>query len=326
MKEILVVGGAGYIGSHFVNRLQKEKDTKVIVLDNFVSGYEEALQGCEFYNVDLSNKTKLNEVFKKHNFVGVVHFAAYIEVGESVKNPAKYYQNNLANTLNLLDCMIENDVKNIVFSSTAATYGNPEYTPIDEKHPQNPINPYGRAKLMVEQVLQDYDSAYGLKYSILRYFNACGADFCGKIGESHIPESHLIPLVLHSISGKRDNITIFGTDYDTPDGTCIRDYVHVNDLAEAHVLALDYLSKNNESLAVNLATGKGTSVKEIIETCEKVTGQKAPVIIGERRVGDPAFLYAKPDLAKEILGWEVQITDLEKIIDSAWQWEVNRRY
>lgn len=325
MKEILVVGGAGYIGSHFIKHLKSKSDANIVILDSFCSGYKEATNGCEVHEVDLSNKEDIDMVFKSHNFSAVVHFAAFIEVGESVKNPSKYYKNNLVNTINLLDCMVENDVKNIVFSSTAATYGNPQYTPIDEKHPQQPINPYGRAKLMVEWVMQDY-SVYGLRHVALRYFNACGSDFDGEIGESHVPESHLIPLVLHAISGKRDNITIFGTDYDTPDGTCVRDYVHVNDLAEAHVLALDYLANDGESIGLNLATGTGTSVKEIIETCERVTGKKAPTIVGERRDGDPAFLFASPARAKEVLGWEAQITDLDKIVDSAWKWEQNKKY
>lgn len=325
MKTILVAGGAGYIGSHTVKHLLKN-GYNVVVVDNLIYGHKEAILAQNFEQVDLCDKKALDSVFKKYKIDAVMHFAAYTYVGESVSHPQKYYHNNVVNTLNLLDVMIENDVKNIVFSSTCATYGNPEYTPIDEKHIQNPINPYGKTKLMMEMIMEDYDKAYGLKYVSLRYFNAAGCDADGELGESHDPETHLIPLVLKAIKGERANITVFGTDYDTPDGTCIRDYIHVEDLADAHKLAVEKLFADNISHRINLGTGIGTSVKEIIDAAEKVTGQKVPVVYGERRQGDPAKLYAANSLSKEILGWEPKYTDIKDLIKTAWAWEQNKKF
>jgi len=322
---ILITGGAGYIGSHCSLDLIRA-GYECIVLDNLSYGHEEALQTKNFCKVDLENINEIREVFKKYSIEAVIHFAAFAYVGESVENPQKYYYNNVVNTLNLLNVMLENNVKKIVFSSTCATYGNPEYTPIDEKHPQNPINPYGTTKLMIEKILQDYDRAYGLKYIALRYFNASGADDKENIGESHSPETHLIPLVLQTALGKRDCIKIFGDDYDTLDGTCIRDYIHVNDLAKAHRLALEKLFNGSSSAFFNLGTGKGFSVKEIIEVSEKITGKTINKEFVERRAGDPPILVADNKKAREILGWNPEFTEIEDIIQTAWNWEINRKY
>lgn len=325
MKTILVAGGAGYIGSHTVKYLLKN-DYNVVVLDNLVYGHKDAVLTPNFEQVDLKDKAEVDKVFKKYDIDAVIHFAAYTYVGESVTNPQKYYWNNVVNTLNLLDVMVENNVKNIVFSSTCATYGNPLYTPIDEKHPQAPINPYGKTKLMMEQIMADYETAYGLKYVALRYFNAAGGDKDGQLGESHSPESHLIPLVLQAIKGERENITVFGTDYETPDGTCIRDYIHVEDLAAAHMKAVEHLFATQKSDCINLGTGIGNSVKEIIQAAEEVTGQKVPAKYGERRAGDPAKLYAINTKAKEVLGWNPIYTDIKEIIKTAWTWESNKKF
>jgi UDP-glucose 4-epimerase len=325
MKNILVVGGAGYIGSHTVKELINN-GYNPIVFDNLIYGHKEAVLTENFEIGDLANIDDIRAVFNKYKIDGVIHFAAFAYVGESVTKPAKYYKNNVVNTLNLLDVMLENNVKNIVFSSTCATYGNPEYTPIDEEHPQNPINPYGQSKLMVEKIFKDYDHAYDLKYASLRYFNAAGCDKEGLIGESHEPETHLIPLVLKAAKGERDNITVFGTDYDTADGTCIRDYIHVEDLASAHRLAIEYLIRENTSQCINLATGIGTSVKEIIDAATEVTGKKIPVEYGERRAGDPALLYASNKKAKELLGWDPQYMSIKDTIQTAWNWELNKKY
>lgn len=325
MKTILVAGGAGYIGSHTVKYLLNQ-GYKVVVVDNLVYGHKEAVMTEHFEQIDICDKKALDAVFKKHKIDAVIHFAGYTYVGESVTKPQKYYQNNLINALCLLDTMIENDVKNIVFSSTCATYGNPEYTPIDEKHPQCPINPYGKTKLMFEQVMADYDKAYGLKYIALRYFNAAGCDSEGELGESHSPETHLIPLVLKAIKGEIPELTVFGTDYDTEDGTCIRDYIHVEDLAEAHKLAIEKLFEEPKSQRINLGTGIGTSVKEIICAAEKVTGKKVPLKYGQRREGDPPRLYAANSMSKKILNWEAKYTDIYDIIETAWQWEQNKKF
>lgn len=316
---ILIVGGAGYIGSHINKELTKQ-GYKTVIFDSLVKGHKEAVKWGEFFEGDLADIESIREVFKKYPIEAVLHFAAFIEVGESVKDPQKYYQNNVKNTLNLLQVMLENDVKKIIFSSTAATFGNPQYVPIDEKHPQIPINPYGQAKLMVEKILNDYDVAYGLKYIALRYFNACGADIEGDIGENHNPESHLIPLILDAAMGKREDIKIFGTDYPTPDGTCLRDYVHVTDLAQAHILALKKIMDGGESDNFNLGNGSGFSVKEVIEVAKKVTGVDFKVTEVERRAGDPPELIADSKKAKEILKWEPKYFDLETIITSAWNW------
>ena len=324
-KTILIAGGAGYIGSHTVKYLLKH-DYNVIVLDNLVYGHREAVLTKNFEQVDLADKKAVEEVFKTYKIDAVIHFAAYAYVGESVVNPQKYYWNNVVNTLNLLDVMVENNVKNIVFSSTCATYGNPQYTPLDEKHPQFPINPYGKTKLMMEQIMADYETAYGLKYVALRYFNAAGADADNQLGESHDPETHLIPLVLRAIKGEIPKITVFGTDYETPDGTCIRDYIHVEDLADAHMLAVEKLFKDKTSYCINLGTGIGKSVKEVIEASEKVTGKKVPLVYGERRAGDPPKLYAANQKAREVLNWNPKYMDIHDIIKTAWAWENNKKF
>jgi len=320
-KKILITGGAGYIGSHTVHQMV-EKCYEVIVLDNLVYGHKESIEGLkvEFIQGDLSDRKLVREIFQNNMIDAVIHFAAYSLVGESVTNPSKYFHNNTAVPLILLDTMKEFGSKKFIFSSTCATYGVPQYCPIDEKHPQNPINPYGISKLMLEKILDEYDRAYGIKNVKLRYFNACGAKMDGLIGEDHRPETHLIPLILMAAKGERDAITIFGTDYDTPDGTCIRDYIHVLDLADAHIKAYEYLNQGGESVACNLGTGNGNSVKEVIDAAKKVTGMDIPVVMGERREGDPPELVAHPGLAANILGWEAQWTDVEKIIESAWKW------
>lgn len=322
---ILITGGAGYIGSHCVLHFMKE-GYDCVVFDNLSEGHQSALLTQNFYKGDLSNIENIRDAFNKYPIDAVIHFAASCYVGESVTDPQKYYYNNVANTLNLLQVMLENNVKKIVFSSSCATYGNPDYVPLDEKHSQNPINPYGRTKLMIEQILKDYDRAYGLKYMLLRYFNASGADNEKNIGESHDPETHLIPLVLQTVLGKRDFLRIFGDDYNTPDGTCIRDYIHVNDLAKAHRLALEKLFNGAESNYYNLGIGKGYSVKEIIDISEKITGKKLNIEITERRAGDPPSLIASNDKARIELGWQPDFTEIEDIIKSAWYWENNARY
>ncbi|MBR1604608.1 MAG: UDP-glucose 4-epimerase GalE [Alphaproteobacteria bacterium] len=323
MKNILVMGGAGYIGSHTVKHLMAQ-GYHCVVADNLVYGHREAVLTPDFELADLADKHSLTKVFDKYQIDAVVHFAAYAYVGESVENPQKYFYNNVVGTLNLLDVMLQHQVKKIVFSSTCATYGNPQYMPLDEKHPQAPINAYGRTKFFVEQIFNDYERAYGLKHIALRYFNAAGCSKDGEIGESHTPETHLIPLILKAIKGERDCIKVFGTDYDTKDGTCIRDYIHVEDLAEAHRLALEKL--DDFSGCINLGTGIGTSVKEMIEAAEKVTGKKCPVEYGARRAGDPAKLFAANEMARQVLGWQPKYTKIEDIIATAWKWELNKRF
>lgn len=325
MKNILVIGGAGYIGSHVVKRL-KTQGYSPVVLDNLSQGFKQAVdKKIPFVKGDLADKTLLKKVFKKYKIEAVMHFAAFIEVGESVKNPAKYYQNNLAKVLNLLDSMLENNVKYFVFSSTAATFGNPLTKTISETHPQNPINPYGQTKLFVEKVLKDYDTAYGLKSTVLRYFNASGADESALIGEAHKNETHLIPLILQTALGKRKEIKIFGTDYPTTDGTCIRDYVHVNDLARAHILALEYMLKTGKSEDFNLGSSKGASVLEIIKKVQKITGKTFKVVKDKRRPGDPAVLIASSKKAKKILNWQTTY-GINEIIKTAYEWEIKRKY
>ncbi len=318
--RVLVVGGAGYIGSHMVKLLGRE-GFEVTTLDNFSTGYRDAVTCGELVEGDMAERDLLDQLFANQRFDGVMHFAAYIQVGESVQDPAKYYRNNITNTQNLLDAMLAHDVRCFIFSSTAAIFGEPQRVPIDETHPKNPMNPYGRTKWVVEQMLQDYDTAYGLKSMCLRYFNATGADPDGAIGERHDPESHLIPLVLQAASGRRPQITVFGTDYDTPDGTCIRDYIHVNDLCDLHLLALRKLWQGGGSDAFNLGNGNGFSVKEVIETARRVTGQDISVIHGERRAGDPARLVADSKRAQRELGWKPRLADLAVIIEHAWRWE-----
>lgn len=324
MKNILVIGGAGYIGSHMVRMLAKQGYNPV-VFDNLSKGHREAVASYPFELGDLGDKARLTEVFKKYGIEAVMHFAAFAEVGESVKEPSKYYHNNVAKVLDLLDALVENDIKYFVFSSTAATFGEPVRPKIDESHPQNPINPYGNTKLMVEKILADFDTAYGLKATALRYFNASGADDSGEIGESHNPETHLIPIVLQAAAGKRASIKMFGTDYPTPDGTCVRDYVHVNDLARAHILALEKMFKDNVSERFNLGSGNGFSVAEIVKEAKRITGIDFTVEKAPRRDGDPAVLVADSAKAERILGWKPQY-NLTRIIETAWNWEQHRKY
>ena len=320
MKTILVVGGAGYIGSHMVKMLIKS-GYQVVTLDNLATGYRDAVSGGDFVFGDIADKLNLDRLLSGYSIDGVMHFASFIQVGESVQHPSKYYQNNVAATLNLLDAMVAHHIPALIFSSSAAIFGEPAYTPIDEPHPKQPINPYGLSKWMIEQILADYDQAYGLKSVCLRYFNAAGADPEGQLGERHEPETHLIPLVLQAASGRRQAITVFGQDYDTPDGTCIRDYIHINDLCQAHLLALEYLFQGGSSTAYNLGNGSGFSVTEVIEVARQVTNQPITVIMGERRLGDPARLVADSQQIQTQLGWQPQYADLATIIAHAWQWE-----
>ena len=318
--HVLVVGGAGYIGSHMVKILDRA-GLAVTTLDNLSNGHRDAVVGGRFIEGDLADTRLLDQVFADGSFDGVMHFASFIQVGESVQKPADYYRNNVVNTLNLLDAMRVHGVKAFIFSSTAAIFGEPQYLPIDEAHPKQPINPYGRSKWMVEQILADYDTAYGLKSISLRYFNAAGADPEGLLGERHEPESHLIPLVLQAAAGRRAYIAVFGDDYETPDGTCIRDYIHVNDLCEVHLLALEKLWSGAVSAAYNLGNGKGFSVREVIDTAIKVSGRAIPVQVSERRVGDPARLVADSTRARRELGWRPRYADLAIIVEHAWRWE-----
>lgn len=318
--RLLVLGGAGYIGSHTALELIK-KGHEVIVVDNLVTGYEKAVPDkAVFYQGDIRNFDFLDNLFKTEKIDAVIHFAAYSLVGESVTNPLKYYDNNLYGTKVLLEAMIKNNVNKIVFSSTAATYGEPENIPILESDRTCPTNPYGETKLAMEKMFHWASKAHGLSYVSLRYFNACGADATGQIGEAHNPESHLIPLVLQVPNGKRESVSIYGTDYDTPDGTCIRDYIHVTDLAEAHILAVEYLANGGESDIFNLGNGVGYSVREVIETARNVTGHPIPATEVPRRAGDPARLVASGEKAKRVLGWEPKIKRLDEIIASAWKW------
>ncbi|WP_013323974.1 UDP-glucose 4-epimerase GalE [Gloeothece verrucosa] len=323
---ILVTGGAGYIGSHAVQALQKA-GYSVIILDNLVYGHRDLVEKVlqvELIQGDISDRALLDDLFKRYSIAAVMHFAAYIFVGESVTNPAMYYRNNVVGTLTLLEAMVAANVKKIVFSSTCATYGVPQFMPLTEDHPQNPINPYGHTKLMVEKILADFDHAYGLKSVCFRYFNAAGADPSGQLGEDHQPETHLIPLILLAALGQRESISVFGTDYPTPDGTCIRDYIHVVDLADAHVLGLEYLLEGGESNAFNLGNGNGFSVKEVIETARVVTGKPIKVVECERRAGDPPVLVGSSAKAKTVLGWKPQYYELKNIIAHAWNWHQHR--
>ena len=318
--KILVVGGAGYIGSHMVKRLN-QAGCDITTLDNLSSGHRDAVLAGQFIHGDLADRPLLDKIFSANRFDTVMHFASCIQVGESVINPAKYYQNNVVNTLNLLDAMVGHKIDKFIFSSTAAVFGDPHYTPIDESHSQSPINPYGRTKLIIEQVLSDYSRAYGLRSVSLRYFNAAGADPQGQLGERHDPETHLIPLVLQTASGRRADIAVFGTDYDTTDGTCIRDYVHVSDLCEAHWLAIQSMENCSGNQAYNLGNGNGFSVSEVIDAAKQVTGKDITVRMAPRRPGDPARLVADSNLARERLGWKPQYADLATIIEHAWAWE-----
>lgn len=318
---ILVVGGAGYIGSHMVWWLGQQ-GARVVTLDNLSAGHRNAVLHGEFIQGDLADRNLLEQLFSAHRFDAVMHFASSIQVGESVQNPALYYRNNVSHTLHLLDAMRTHGVRRFIFSSTAAVFGEPAYCPIDEAHPQAPINPYGRTKWMAEQVLSDYEHAYGLRSVCLRYFNAAGAHPDGLLGERHEPETHLVPLVLQAASGRRPHITVYGRDYDTPDGTCIRDYVHVMDLAQAHWLALQHLIQGGHSARFNLGNGGGYSVQQVIDAARRVSGRPITVAEGPRRAGDPARLVADSRLAQRQLQWRPRHADLDTIIQHAWRWEM----
>ncbi len=327
-RVILVTGGAGYIGTHAVKALEN-RGFQVIILDNLVYGHRELVEAnlkAKLVVGDIGDRRFLEQLFSTTKIDAVMHFAAFAYVGESVTDPAKYYQNNVVGTLTLLDAMRQHGVTNFVFSSTCATYGNPQQIPITEDHPQQPINPYGAGKFAVERILQDYDPAYGMKSVIFRYFNAAGADPDGLFGEDHNPETHLIPLVLQAAAGKRAAISVFGTDYDTPDGTCIRDYIHVADLAQAHVLGLEYLLEHQVSQIFNLGNGSGFSVKEVIDTAKQVTGKEISIESCPRRAGDPAILIGSSTKARQMLGWQPQYADLTKIIKHAWDWHQHRHF
>jgi UDP-glucose 4-epimerase len=316
---VLVTGGAGYIGSHMV-RCLRLAGREVVVLDDLSTGHRDAIPGdVPFVEGDIASTKVVGELVREHGVDSIVHFAAKIQVGESVVNPRLYYTGNLAATIALLESALSLDVKAFILSSTAAVYGHPETDPIPEDEPTRPINPYGETKLAVEKMLASYAHAYGLRYAALRYFNAAGADAESGLGERHEPESHLIPLVLDAASGLRDAITVFGRDYPTPDGTCIRDYIHVMDLAEAHLAALDHLRGGGESGAFNLGTGRGHSVREVIETCRRVSGREIPVRVGDRRPGDPPSLVASPRRAERAFGWKAKRSDLESIVRDAWR-------
>ena len=316
---ILIVGGAGYIGSH-TNKLLQGGGYETVVLDNLSRGHRESVKWGEFVQGDLSDKEAVGDCFKKYPVEAVMHFSAFAYVGESVTDPAKYYRNNVVNTLNLLDAMREHGVKYFIFSSTCATYGVPEHVPISEDHPQKPVNPYGKSKLMIEEILKDYEKAYGMKHVNLRYFNAAGADPEGEIGEWHDPETHLIPLAVYAALGLIDHVKIYGTDYPTKDGTCIRDYIHVCDLADAHIKALEYLRSSNKSDSFNLGNGDGYSVKEIIDIVKKISGKDFSVVKADRRDGDPPALISSHKKAEKTLKWSPRYNNIDTIIGTAWSW------
>jgi UDP-arabinose 4-epimerase len=317
--KILVTGGAGYIGSHTA-KLLAGAGHEPVVFDDMSQGHDWAIKWGPSEQGSLSDRERLADVLARHRVDGVVHFAANALVGESMSNPAKYFRNNTVGTLNLLEAMHEAGVGTIVFSSTCATYGDPVRVPIDESHPEAPVNPYGESKLMVEKMLRWYGEIHGLRWMALRYFNAAGADPEGEIGEDHDPESHLIPLVIGAAQGRRPPLRIFGTDYPTPDGTAIRDYIHVTDLGDAHLRALDRLQSGTASQAINLGTGTGHSVREVVDTVSRVSGKKVPVVESPRRAGDPAELVAAPARARDVLGWTCRYSDLETIVRHAWTW------
>ena len=316
---LFITGGAGYIGSH-VNQLLHRQGYETVVFDNLVYGHRSFAKWGVFIEGDLCDRAALDELFSRYEIDAVLHFAAYAYVGESVEQPAKYYRNNVSSTLNLLDAMLAHGVRDIVFSSTCATYGDAANMPIAETAAQNPVNPYGRSKYMVEQILTDYGKAYGLRSCVLRYFNAAGADPDAEIGEWHVPETHLIPLVLDAALGKRPFVSVFGGAYPTPDGTCIRDYIHVCDLADAHLRALEYLRREKRSDAFNLANGHGYSVREVVEAARRITGKEIPLRIEAPRPGDPPALVGSAEKARRVLGWQPRF-DLDGIVSTAWQWQ-----
>ena len=322
-ESILVAGGAGYIGSHAA-KLLHQRGYHPVVLDNLVYGHRWAAKWGTFVEADLADGPKVREVLLEHKIRAVMHFAAFAYVGESVRDPAKYYRNNVANTLSLLETMAEVESDCFIFSSSCATYGEPQVVPIPEDHPQQPINPYGRTKLVVEGMLRDFETAHGLRHVNLRYFNAAGADPDGEVGEDHDPETHLIPLVLDVALGKRPHIAIFGTDYPTPDGTCVRDYIHVTDLAEAHVLALEHLLGGGESRSYNLGNGLGSSVRQVIDEARRLTGHPIPALEARRRWGDPAMLVGSSEKIRSELGWSPRYAGLVTILETAWRWHRSR--
>ena len=318
--NILVVGGAGYIGSHMV-KLLNDNSHSVIVLDNLSTGNRDAVTCGTFIEGDIKDSNLLDTIFTENKIDCVMHFASYIQVGESVVEPAKYYENNVTNTINLLNCMVKNNVSKFIFSSTAAIFGLPEKIPIDEEHTKLPINPYGKTKLMIEQVLADYDIAYNLKSISLRYFNAAGADPSGEIGERHDPETHLIPLILRVAKGDLESISVFGSDYNTKDGTCSRDYVHVVDICEAHLLSLEYLMREEITDAFNLGNNIGYTVLEVIDSVKRVTQKNITTLMKDRRPGDPDILIANSQKAKKVLNWNPKYSKLDTIVEHAWNWE-----
>ena len=316
---IAIAGGAGYIGSQ-ANRELCRRGFRTVIIDNLSAGHAEFARWGQFHRCDLNDRDGLESVFSAYPIAAVMHFSAFTYVGESVADPQKYYRNNVANTLNLLQVMMEHDVKRFIFSSSCAVYGDPVAVPMNETHPYNPLSPYGRSKLMVERILADYSAAYDLNYVSLRYFNAAGADPDCETGEWHEPETHLIPLVLDAALGKRRDVEIYGTDYETDDGTCVRDYIHIADLADAHIRALEYLDGGGRSQAFNLGNGSGFSVRDVIDTSRKVTGSPIAVRETARRPGDPAALVSDSARARAVLGWEPGYTRLEEIIETAWKW------
>jgi UDP-glucose-4-epimerase GalE len=322
-KAVLVTGGAGYIGSHACKALARAGYLPV-AYDNLVYGHEAAVRWGPFVRADLADTERLLATMREHRIAAVMHFAAFGYVGESVQKPALYFRNNVVNAVNLLDAMLAAEIPHIVFSSSCATYGTPEVVPITEAAPQRPINPYGDTKLIVERMLHWYGGAYGLAACALRYFNAAGADPDGEIGEDHDPETHLIPLVLDAALGRRPQIDIYGSDYPTRDGTAVRDYIHVQDLAAAHVRAIAYLQDGGGSVAMNLGTGRGHTVREVVDTAERITGRKVPRRYVARRAGDPPELVADPRRAREVLGWQAELSDLDSIIGTAWAWHVRK--
>jgi len=325
MKSILVTGGAGYIGSHAVRELARS-GYRPISLDNLSKGHEKAVLDGDFIRGELADEELLESIFQENSVDAVMHFAALCEVGESVENPRLYYEQNVVNTLTLLRVMLRHDVGKFILSSTCATYGDPQRIPIDEIHPLQPLNPYGESKLMVERVLREYDRAYGLSFVSLRYFNAAGASLDARLGESHDPETHLIPRILKVATGELENLQVFGDDYPTPDGTCVRDYIHVLDLASGHVAAYQWLCEGRDSEVFNLGTGQGYSVMELVEAARNLTDREIPLEVSDRRPGDPSHLVADPGKAHQMLKWEPEHSSVETILSTAWKWEQNRRY